>query len=298
MTIGALALVDLPVAVWGALGVALVVAYRRSHASTVFRLTALFLGVWAVLATTALVFVLENGGWSAVVALSSSPGRFLATASWKVWLAGGIGAFFVFLSAFILSQTVGRGFLRLYPSREVPWPSALPSPSVPVSLRSFRSIGGGAFAFTLLERAGPHGVRSRDVIMISESLLSQLSAGEWEAVVAHELGHLRELDGRYLTFFRTLSRLMRWDPILAFFAESLTHREEYRADLDAVELTHRPRTLARALFKAASLSPSAAGSLPGLLGVGGRRGQRHAMERIRRLVALAESGEFPEDVGG
>jgi Zn-dependent protease with chaperone function len=134
---------------------------------------------------------------------------------------------------------------------------------------------------------------------VSERLLAQLTPAEWEAVVAHELAHLTELDGRYLTFFRTLSRLMRWDPILALFAESLTQREEYRADLDAVELTRRPRTLARALFKAASLSPTTTGGgLPGLLGVGGRRGRRQAMERIRRLVALAESGQFPEEGGG
>jgi hypothetical protein len=204
----------------------------------------------------------------------------------------------VFLVAFVLSQTVGRGFLRLFPSEEIPWPSSLPAPRSATSLRVFHSSTDGAFAFTLLERGGPHGLRPRDVIMVSEGLLEQLEPREWEAVLAHELGHLQELDGRYLTFFRTLSRLMRWDPILAFFAESLTRREEFRADLDAVELTRRPRALARALYKAAALSPSFGGSLPGLLGVGGRRGRRQAVERIRRLVALAESGRFPEETGG
>jgi len=203
----------------------------------------------------------------------------------------------VFLVAFLLSQTVGRGFLKLFPSEELPWPAGLPSPTAPVSVRVFRSRSGGAFAFTLLELGGPHAVRCRDVIMVSDGLYSELGEREWEAVLAHELGHLRELDGRYLTFFRTLSQLMRWDPILAFFADSLTHREEYRADLDAVELTRRPRTLARALYKAAMLSPSTGGSLPSLLGVGGRRGRRQAWERIRRLVALAESGRFPEEIG-
>jgi len=133
--------------------------------------------------------------------------------------------------------------------------------------------------------------------MVSDRLLEQLEPREWEAVLAHEIGHLRELDGRYLTFFRTLSRLMRWDPILAYFAESLTRREEYRADLDAVELTGRPRALARALFKASALSGPSGSTLPGLLGVGGARGRRQAMERIRRLIVLAESGRFPEESG-
>lgn len=298
MPIGAAALLVIPVALWAALGVSLAIAYRRAGSSTVFRLAALFLGLWALLATTALADVLANGGWSAVVRLTRVPGLLLETTTPEIWLAGAFGAFLVFLCAFLLSQAVGRGFLRLFPSGELPWPAGLPTPRATTSVRAFASSHGGAFAFTLLERGGPRGLRCRDVIMVSDRLLEQLEPREWEAVLAHELGHLRELDGRYLTFFRTLSRLMRWDPILAFFAETLTHREEYRADLDAVELTRRPRTLARALYKAVSLTPSVRGGLPGLLGVGGRRGRRQAVERIRRLVALAESGRYPEDIGG
>jgi len=288
-----------PVLVWLGLGISLGLAYRRSASPTVFRLTAVFLGAWAVFATTALLYVLANGGWAAMVALARAPTLLFSFGSAGVWAAGGLGAFVVFFVAFLLSQAVGRGFLGLYASRELEWPTQLPTPTTATSLRAFDAPGEGALAFTLLERGGPHGVRARDVIMVSESLLAQLEPPEWEAVVAHELGHLRELDGRYLTFFRTLSRMMRWDPILAYFADSLTRREEFRADLDAVELTRRPRALARALYKAAALSPTLLpGGLPGLLGAGGRRGRRQAVERIRRLVALAESGQFPEESGG
>jgi len=293
-----LAVLYVSVALWAALGISLALTVRRSGSPTVFRLTALFLGAWALLATTALAWVLSNGGWAAVERLTRSPALVFAPISVWVWLAGTLGAFGVFLTAFLLSQTVGRGFLRLYPSREIPWPATLPAPASATSLRVFRSETGDAFAFTLLERGGSRGVRRRDVIMVSDRLLGDLDGPEWEAVLAHELGHLRELDGRYLTFFRTLSRLMRWDPILAYVAEVLTSREEYRADLDAVSLTRRPRAMARALYKATFLSPPPTRAVPGLLGTGGRRGQRQAVERIRRLVALAESGEFPEEVGG
>jgi len=287
-----------PVVAWLAIGIALGLASRRSGSPTVFRLSAVFLGAWALFATTALVYVLANGGWAALVALARMPSLLFEPRSAVVWLAGALGAFAVFAAAFGLSQAVGRGFLRLYPSRELPWPERLPAPSTATSLRAFDVPGEGAFAFTLLERDGRRGVRARDVVMISEGLLAELDSREWEAVIAHEIGHLRELDGRYLTFFRTLSRMMRWDPVLAYFAESLTRREEFRADLDAVALTRRPRALARALYKAASLPSSfPPRSLPGLLGVGGRRGRRQAVERIRRLVALAESGRFPEESG-
>ena len=287
-----------PVGVWLAIGVSLGLASRRSASPTVFRLTAVFLGAWALFATTALVYVLANGGWGAMVALAGRPTLLFEPRSAVVWAAGALGAFAVFFVAFLLSPAVGWGFLRLYGSRPIPWPVGLPTPSSATSLRAFDAPGEGALAFTLLERGGPRGVRARDVIMISEDLLAELDPHEWEAVLAHELGHLNELDGRYLTFFRTLSRMMRWDPILAFFAESLTRREEFRADLDAVALTQRPRALARALYKAAALPASLPPRvLPSLLGVGGRRGRRQAIERIRRLVALAESGRFPEESG-
>jgi len=293
----AFVLLYVPVALWASLGLSFALAYARFSSSTVFRLTAVFLAVWALVATTALAWVLANGGWGAVVRLGTSPQLLFEPSAAGIWVAGAIGAFAVFLTAFLLSQVVGRGFLRLFPSEELAWPERIARPRAETTLRRFRSASGGAFVFTLLERGGPRGLRRRDVILVSDRLLSELEPSEWEAVVAHELGHLRELDGRYLTFFRTLSRLMRWDPVLAYFAEVLTRREEYRADLDAVELTGRPRALARAIFKATYAAPPTGGSLPGLLGVGGARGCRHALERIRRLVALAESGRFPEEPG-
>jgi Zn-dependent protease with chaperone function len=135
-----------------------------------------------------------------------------------------------------------------------------------------------------------------DFILVSDTLLGLLTPDEQTAVLAHEIGHIRELDGRYLTFFRTLARTMRWDPILAYLADRLTEREEYRADLDAVELTGQPHALARALYKVARL-PAPSRLSAGLLGLGGRRGRRQASERIRRLMRLADSGRYGEEPG-
>jgi len=133
MSFEALAVLYLPVVVWAGLGFALAVSFGRSGSSTLFRLTALFLGVWALLATTALAWVLAHGGGPAVVRLAESPMLLFEPASALVWVAGALGAFAVFLSAFVLSQAVGRGFLRLFPSRELPGSSGrrpeAPSPS-------------------------------------------------------------------------------------------------------------------------------------------------------------------------
>jgi Zn-dependent protease with chaperone function len=292
-----LTLVLVPVLGWLATGVVLAIAVRRSASPTVFRLAVVFLAGWAIFVTTTLVWVLANGGWSAAIELSRSPVLLFEPRYAPLWVAGAAGALGVFATAFLLSQAVGRGFLLALRPRSLPWPGSLAAPATPTSLLAFESPYAEAFAFTLLER-GPGGrPRRRDVILVSDGLLEQLTSEERDAVVAHELGHIRELDGRYLTFFRTFARMMRWDPVLAFVASSLTAREEFRADLDAVAATHRPRALARALFKATQLAPRSSGALPGLLGVGGRHGRQQAIERIRRLVALAESGRFPEEPG-
>ena len=288
---------DLPLVLFAGFAVALWVAFRRARSALVFRLAALFLAMWALLATTTLAWVVSNGGRPAIVRLAASPLTFFDHLTLILWATGALGAFGVFCVAFLLSQIVDRAFLRILRTRELPWPNGLSRPRTPTSLLAFPAADADAFMFTLLERVGPFGLRCRDVVLVSEGLLTQLSSVEWEAVLAHELGHGHELDGRYLTFFRTFAQMMRWDPVLAFLADSLTRREEYRADLDAVELTRRPRALARALYKAALLAPARRSVLPSLMGVSGRRGRRETLERIRRLVALAESGGFPEDRG-
>ncbi len=282
---------------WAALGVGLLVAFRRSTSTVVFRLAAAFLGLWAFVATTGLLWVVANGGLLGMARLVASPLAIADPTSAVVWLFGAFGAFGIFLTAFLISQAVGRGYLAVRRPRALDWPERLPAPRIPTDLLAYASPRIEAFSFTLVEPGGPRLLRRRNVILLSDGLRATLVPEEIEAVVAHELGHLNELDGRYLTFFRTLARLVRWDPILAYLADRLTEREEFRADLVAVELTGRPRALARALFKAGALGGAPTSAVPGFLGTGGARGRRQAVERIRRLVVLAESGRFPEEPG-
>jgi Zn-dependent protease with chaperone function len=270
----------------------------RFSSTVVFRMAAILLAAWALLATTGLIWVLLRGGFGAIAVLVTSPGALLGPNALEPWVLGALGAFLVFLVAFVLCQAVGRGLLRMYDPRPLPWPRRLPFPNPPTRLLAFASPRPDAFTFTLLRRSGPWAWRREETVLVSEGLLRELLPDEWEAVVAHELGHVRDLDGRYLTFFRTLARMMRWDPVLALMAGWLTRREEFGADAHSVALTGRPRALARAIYKASRLLPSHPGPLASLLGPGGRRGQYQAIERIRRLVALAESGRFAEECGG
>ena len=289
-----------PVLVWVATGVSLLFAFRRSAPPVVLRLAATFLALWALLATTTLAWVLSHGGWSAVVRLASHPLAIFEPGAAVWWVEGAVGAFLVFLVAFLLNQLVGRGLLHLLRPTERPWPSKLPLPRDRTTFLVFPAERPEAFSFTLLELgSGRLGVHRREMILMSDGLEQRLAPEEVEAVVAHELGHIRGLDGRYLTFLRTLSRMMRWDPLLAYLAYTLTRREEFRADEDAARLTRNPMALARALYKAmASGVVSAPGPGTSFLGGAGHRARREALERIRRLVAMAESGRYREGEGG
>jgi Zn-dependent protease with chaperone function len=288
-------LLYLPVVVWIATGVGLLIAYRKSTPRLVLRLASGFLALWALLATTVLAWVVFNGGLGGVVTLLHSPLLLFQSRWMVVWMMGAVGALAILTVAFALNQLVGHGLLRILPTTSVEWPSDFPPPERPTSLLMFDSCAAEAFSFTLLEPGLGDGrlPYRRDVILVSQGLRSLLAPQELEAVVAHELAHIRGLDSRYLTFLRTFARMMRWDPLLTYLARSLTTREEYRADLDAARITHHPIALARALYKAMTLGgPISARPFPGFLVAGGRHGRSEAYERIRRLVALAESGAF------
>jgi Zn-dependent protease with chaperone function len=287
-----------PLLVGLAAGAGLAWSFRSSRSATVFRLTALLVGAWSLFATTVLVWVVVGGGARAIAILARSPAALFAPGTFGIWALGAFGAFLVFCTAFALCQAVGRSLLHLLGPRPLPWPARLPVPSTPTRLLAFASVRPDAFTFTLLRPSRRSGLQREEIILVSDGLVADLTPDEWEAVVAHELGHVRELDGRYLTFFRTFARMMRWDPILAVLARSLTRREEFRADDDAVALTGRPRALARAIYKSSRHRSSSPGTLAGLLGPGGARGRQQAAERILRLMALAESGAFDEEPVG
>lgn len=294
-------LLYLPILVWVATGVVLLGTFHRSRPRVVLRLATGFLSLWALLATTALVWVLAHGGYPGLIALGRQPLALFDPQYLPLWGAGAVGALVVLSLAFFLNQLVGRGFLHLLHPTPLRWPHRLPRPAERTSLLRYPGAAPEAFSFTLLALSGPDRrlPHRHEVILVSDGLTERLTAEELEAVVAHELGHVRDLDARYLTFVRTLARAMRWDPIFALLAASLTRREEYAADDAAVALTRRPLALARALYKAAAYAggADAPAGAAAFLGAGGRASVSETRRRIERLIALARSGTYgpPED---
>lgn len=292
-------LLVVPVALWAALAGTFAVALRRARAPVVLRVASLFLALWAVLATTTLAWVLTHGGLAAVVSLAERPLGLFAPAALPVWLEGAVGAFGLLTAVFLLNQVVGRGLLTVLRPTPLPWPGSLPMPSRRISLRTFDSGRLEAFSFALVE-VGPHGrPRRHEVILLSRELLRRLTPEERDAVLAHEVGHLLSLDGRYLTYLRTLARLMRWDPVIGYVVAVLTRHEEFRADVEAAERTRRPLALARALAKSADLAFTS--PVPGAVrfaGASGRGGRAQVVERIERLLTLHRTGRYAEEPRG
>jgi len=295
-------ILSVPVAAWALSGVGVAWAFRHSAPTLLLRLAATFLALWSLIATTLALWVLSNGGWPAVVAVARSPAALLplfGIGDLRLWVEGAAGAFLVLLAAFSLNQLVGRGLLGALHPRPLPWPSRLPRPDTPTTLLACQSARPEAFSFALLTVGPwPRLLRRREIIVVSDALVRLLEPEELEAAIAHELGHVQGLDGRYLTFLRTLARMMRWDPILAFLSRALTRREEYNADEHAVRLTGRPLPLARAIYKA-STEPMGHGPIgsTGLLAIGEGRSNGQTADRIRRLLAMAEARPQPEGLG-
>ncbi|MCI4368300.1 MAG: hypothetical protein L3K09_01875, partial [Thermoplasmata archaeon] len=131
----------LPVAAWAATGAGLLVAARRSAPVVVLRLASVFLALWALLATTTLLWVVSHGGYPALWALSRSPLELFRSGTAGLWAAGAAGALVLLSVAFVLNQLVGHGSLALLEPSELPWPAALPRPNERTRLLSYESDG-------------------------------------------------------------------------------------------------------------------------------------------------------------
>ncbi len=131
----------------------------------------------------------------------------------------------------------------------------------------------------------------RPTLYLSRGMIQALSRRELEGLIAHELAHLRHQDNLLawldVIVFRAFGFLA---PLRAAWAESLAEREEF-ADSVAARATRRPRALASALLKVATLPRLAEGTL---VGAAGFASHGELLERrIERLLAAPGGGLRP-----
>jgi Zn-dependent protease with chaperone function len=134
----------------------------------------------------------------------------------------------------------------------------------------------------------------KPLVVMSESLLSLLKKDELEAVMAHELAHIKNSDTSLKALVTAYRTALPHDPVVRL-VEAAYHRErEMVADETAAKTTRRPLSLASALLKIYEAFPrrnlSAYGTLS-ILGAGSTLMSRHPpiRQRINLLIRLAES---------
>jgi Zn-dependent protease with chaperone function len=134
----------------------------------------------------------------------------------------------------------------------------------------------------------------KPTVVMSESLLSLLKKDEVEAVMAHELAHMKNSDTTLKAMVTAYKTALPHDPIIRL-VEAAFHRErEMVADETAARTTKKPLSLASALLKIYEAFPKGKlrsyGTLS-ILGAGSTLMSRHPpiRHRINQLIHLAET---------
>ena len=128
-------------------------------------------------------------------------------------------------------------------------------------------------------RGGAYVVGSRaPILVVGRSLLESLDDEELEAVVAHELAHVRRRDTPVASALGVVRDLMFFVPGGGWAVRQLHRERELAADQVAVELTGRPGALASGLLKVLDEAPSGPAPCAALAPSGG------VVDRVRILV--------------
>ncbi|MFN2488949.1 MAG: M56 family metallopeptidase [Actinomycetota bacterium] len=129
----------------------------------------------------------------------------------------------------------------------------------------------------------------RPRVLLSDCVLESLEDDELEAVLAHEVAHLRAHDLRVVFAAGWLRDVVAWNPIAHIAYRHLLVDRELEADRYAASITGRPLVVASSLLKVCELvGPRRVFSSGLALGFSGR--PRRVVRRVSRLLALADSG--------
>ncbi len=128
----------------------------------------------------------------------------------------------------------------------------------------------------------------RPKILLGPALLDGLEPAELEAVVAHELSHIKSRDVQLVATAGFLRDLVAWNPIAHVAYRKLTKNRELEADREAAKLTNDPLAVASGLVKMCELMRqrgSRRRAALAFLGPGAR-----VRRRVTALLELSDGG--------
>ncbi len=140
------------------------------------------------------------------------------------------------------------------------------------------AIAGNAFSFSF---------RGKGIVAMSNDMVQSLSSEEAEAVLAHELSHIKNRDSSLKSLARMARLAFPFDPVI-HLVEAAVHRErELLADRASVTYTGKPLALASALLKACQAPPSSMiGAGAGLCTGGNGKGLFNRYPELERRIDI------------
>lgn len=127
-------------------------------------------------------------------------------------------------------------------------------------------------------------------VLVARDLVQTLDSSEIEALLAHELAHIRARDIPVVAFAGLLRDLVAWNPLAHIAYRRLAVNRELEADRRAAEITRNPLAVASGLVKMCELMrrPVFPARSPAVAFL---RPRARIKRRVSALIALADGGE-------
>jgi heat shock protein HtpX len=87
------------------------------------------------------------------------------------------------------------------------------------------------------------------MIVVTLGLLKKLNGVELEAVIAHEIAHIKNQDFHFMTLISTLKAISFFNPLVYLLSPAIKKEREFLADSTGAELIEQPEALGLALTK-------------------------------------------------
>ena len=123
-------------------------------------------------------------------------------------------------------------------------------------------------------------------ILISEALIADLEDGETEAILAHEIVHLKARDVHMVAIAGALRDAVAWNPVAHIAYRRFASHRELEADRRAAALVGGPLPVASSLVKMCDLIRASGRSSRAALAF--NRPGRRVKRRVSALLALAD----------
>lgn len=122
----------------------------------------------------------------------------------------------------------------------------------------------------------------KPVILLPVASINQLSAEQLEAVLLHELTHIRRHDYLINLFLQVAEMLLFFNPFMRSLLKHAYNERENSCDDWVLQFNYDPRTYAAALL---TIEQQAQKHVLALCATGHKQQQFHLLQRIRRMVA-------------